>query len=126
MTKTTRSAARLLLAKQRQMTSLLDKEIIAESADMVFRKSQSVVFYYDRGNAVTSDCGQKRAFKAVSLKGEILWFVQTPQVPQGQPIFTSDPHDAMDQARARSKQTPKERADLRSLFRRERNVLAVE
>jgi len=72
MTKITHTAARLQLAKQRQMTSLIDQEILSHSTDMVFTKADWVPLYFDRGNKVTSDNGQMAAYRAMTLKGELL------------------------------------------------------
>ncbi len=99
MTKITHAAARTLLAKQRQYTSLLDKELIAVSDDMVFDKTDWVPLYFDRGNAVTSDCGQVTAYRAVTLKGEHLWMVFTPGKARGYHADCADPFEAIDRAR---------------------------
>lgn len=57
MTKISHTAARLQLAKQRQMTSLIDQEILSNSTDMKFTKADWVPLYFDLGNKVTSDDG---------------------------------------------------------------------
>jgi len=99
MTKMTHTAARLLLAKQRLMTSLLDKEIISQSDDLVFDKADWVPLYLDRGNCVTSDCGTMTAYRAATLKGDLLWMVFTPGKKKGYHGCENDPFDAMEQAR---------------------------
>lgn len=99
MTKLSHTTARLTLAKQRQMTSLIEKEIIAQSTDMVFEKSDWVPLYFDRGNKVTSDCGQIAAFRAVSMKGQLLWLVFTSGKTKGYHAACTDPFEAMDEAR---------------------------
>ncbi len=100
MTKLSHADARLTLAKQRRMTSLLDKEIAAESADMTFSKTDWVPLYFDRGNKVISDCGQIWAFRALTLKGEFLWLVFANDKVRGYHALTADPHTAIDLAKA--------------------------
>lgn len=98
MSKHTHATARLMLAKQRQMTSLMDKEFLAESPDMVFYSTNWVPLYYDRGNRVTSDCGQICAFRAITLKGQFLWLVFTKDKVHGFHAVGNDPFAAMVQA----------------------------
>lgn len=98
MTKISHATARLMLAKQRQMTSLIDMEIIAGSADMVFDKSDWVPLYMDRGYCVTSDCGKMRAYRSVTLQGQLLWMVFTAGKLKGYHALGNDPVDAMAQA----------------------------
>ncbi len=100
MTKISHTAARLKLAKQRQMTSLMDQEILSHSTDMVFTKADWVPLYFDRGNKVTSDDGQMSTYRAVTLKGELHWMVFTPKKACGYHAFCSDPFEAMEQAKA--------------------------
>lgn len=96
MTKLSAAAARLMLAKTRPMTSLMDKEILAESADLVFTKTNWVSLYYDRGHKVTADCGQIWAFRALTLKGQFLWFVFHKDKVHGYHASTPDPFEAIE------------------------------
>lgn len=100
MTKITHTAARLQLAKQRQMTSLTDQEILSHSTEMVFTKADWVPLYFDRGNKVTSDDGQMAAYRAVTLKSELLWMVFTPTKECGYHASCSDPFETMERAKA--------------------------
>ncbi len=100
MTKISHTAARLQLAKQRQMTSLIDQEILSNSTDMKFTKADWVPLYFDLGNKVTSDDGQMAAYRAVTLKGELLWMVFTPTKECGYHASCSDPFEAMERAKA--------------------------
>ncbi len=99
MTKTKHIAARLLLAKQRPLTSLIEKELIAGTADFEYDKSDWVPLYFDRGNAVTSDCGTITAFRAATLQGQLLWMVHTPGKSCGYHADCDDPFDAIEQAK---------------------------
>ncbi len=98
MTQTAHTTARTFLANQRPMTSLMDKDLAAISPDMVFDKSDWVPLYFDRGNAVTSDCGTITAYRAVTLKGESLWMVFTPAKARGYHADCTDPFEAIERA----------------------------
>jgi len=91
------SANKSLLAKQRQMTSLIDQEIIAEGETMTFAKIGRTALYFDLCNMVTSDCGRKRAFRGVTKKGQLIWLCFDALGTKAQMSFASDPFDAMDQ-----------------------------
>lgn len=99
MTLEKHAATRLLLAKQRQMTSLLEKEIIAESSDVVFSKEDWVPLYMDLGNMVVSDCGQFTAYRAATLKGQLIWMVYTSGKEKGYHAMCDDPVDAIERAK---------------------------
>lgn len=99
MPRLTHAATRLLLARQRPMTSLLDKEIIAEGPDLVFDKANWVPLYFDRGHAVPSDCGRMTAFRAVTLNGQFLWMVFAQDKQHGYHAACDDPVEALEQAR---------------------------
>lgn len=98
MTKLSHSAARLILAKERQMTSLIDKEIAANSDDMVFSKADWVPLYYDLGQKVTSDCGKIFAYRALTLKGQKLWLVFGTGKSHGYHATCADPFVAIERA----------------------------
>ena len=99
MTKLSHATARLLLAKKRQMTSLIEKEMIAASDALVFDKTDWVPLYLDRGNMVTSDCGTMKAYRALTMKGQPLWMVYTAGKTRGYHAQHDDPFAAMDEAR---------------------------
>lgn len=98
MTKISHTAARLMLAQQRPMTSLMEKEILAEGSDMVFDKADWVPLYMDRGHCITSDCGKMKAYRSITLKGQLLWMVFTPGKIKGYHALANDPFEAMEQA----------------------------
>lgn len=100
MQKLSHSTARLLLAQQRRMTSLMEMEIASSGPDLVFTKADWVPMYFDRGHAVTSDCGKITAFRALTLKAQFLWMVFASDKARGFHASTHDPHDAIDKARA--------------------------
>ncbi|MGR3493338.1 MAG: hypothetical protein ACU0DW_14905, partial [Shimia sp.] len=58
------AAARLLLARQRPMTSLMEQEIAAETSDMEFHCTDYVPLYFDLAHRIESDCAQMVAYRA--------------------------------------------------------------
>ena len=100
MTKLSHSAARLLLAQQRRMTSLMDMEIASAGPDMVFTKADWVPLYYDRGHAVSDARGRIVAFRALTLKGQFLWMVFAQDKARGYHASTDDPFEAIEMAKA--------------------------
>lgn len=87
--------ARQLLAKQRQMTSLIDKDIIAQGDDLVFDRTDWIPLYFDRGYEVRSDCGTARAYRAATLDQRLLWLVFTDGKDRGFHSLASDPVQAI-------------------------------
>lgn len=100
MTDFKHQAAKRLLAKQRQMTSLIDKEIISSGGAFVFDKTDWVPLYYDTGYAVRSDCGDIIAYRAATLSGQLLWLVFTTGKKRGYHAIADDPVQAMADAKA--------------------------
>lgn len=100
MTRLSQAHARLTLAMQRPMTSLLEREFAAESADIVFYDADWVPLYFDRRHKVGSDCGRIWAYRALTLKGQFLWLVFAMDKARGYHALTRDPIDAIDMANA--------------------------
>ena len=98
MPKLSHSSARLLLAQQRPMTSLVDREIASAGPDLVYTSADWVPLYFDRGHGVTSDCGKITAFRALTLKGHFLWMVFARDKARGFHASTDDPHRAIEMA----------------------------
>lgn len=86
------------LACERQMTSLIDKAFIAGSDLFVFDKTNWVNLFYDPENVVTSDCGQVRAFRAITYQGDLLWFCFTNGKTFGYHALGDDPFVAIEEA----------------------------
>lgn len=98
MTQAKHNAAMKLLADQRQMTSLIEKEIIAQGADFIFYKKDWVPLYYDTNYTVTSDCGMITAYRAATLSGKLLWLVFHPNKTHGYHALDDDPIAAIERA----------------------------
>ena len=86
------------LAKERQMTSLIEKEIVAEGSDFMFERSNWVPLYYDTGSKVVSDDGRQTAYRAITTRGELLWFVFTKGKEHGFHAETTCPFAAFEAA----------------------------
>ena len=100
MSRSKHRAAKHLLASQRQMTSLIDKEIISSGSEFAYYRKDWVPLYYDTGYAVTSDCGKLIAYRAATLRGQLLWLVFHPNKKHGFHAIADDPLLAMDHAQA--------------------------
>lgn len=92
--------AKRLLAQQRQMTSLIDKEIISSGGEFIFDKTDWVPLYYDTGYDVRSECGTATAYRAATLDGHLLWLVFTPAKRRGYHATSHDPVQAIADAKA--------------------------
>ena len=99
MTNSKHTAAKRILANQRQMTSLIEREIISAGEDFVFDRTDWVPLYYDKGYVVTSECGTARAYRAVTTKGQLLWLVFHPNKTRGYHAIESDPVEAIQAAK---------------------------
>lgn len=88
------------LAGERQMMSLIEKEILATADTFQFDKTDWVKLWYDTGHEVRSDCGTKRAYRAITLSGTLLWYVFGDGKTRGYHASASDPVAAMEEAEA--------------------------
>ncbi|MGR3467232.1 MAG: hypothetical protein ACU0CI_05080 [Shimia sp.] len=92
------AAARLLLARQRSMTSLMEQEIAAETSDMEFYAADYVPLYFDLASRVESDCAQMVAYRSATLRGQLLWMVFTQGKAKAYHASCTDPFEAFDRA----------------------------
>lgn len=88
------------LAKERQMMSLIEKEVLAGAGSFLFDNSNWVKLWYDPGYAVTSDCGGATAYRAITVDGDLLWFVFAKGKKLGFHATQSDPVAAIEEAKA--------------------------
>lgn len=99
MTKTlTKVAAFRRLAHERQMTSLIDRDIIALGGDFIPLRSDWVSLYYDTGYKVCSDDGSQYAYRAITTRGELLWLVFSTGKSRGYHSEASCPVGAFEEA----------------------------
>lgn len=87
------------LAAERQMTSLIDKEIVSYGEEFTFIRSDWVPLYFDHGHAITSDDGSQTAYRAITTRGELLWLVFSAGKSRGYHAESACPFDAFDEAR---------------------------
>lgn len=87
------------LAAERQMTSLIDKDIIATGEAFTFYRPDWVPLYYDRGNEITSDDGSQTAYRAITTRGDLLWLVFSVGKTRGYHADVECPFDACHIAR---------------------------
>lgn len=88
-----------VLARQRQMTSLLEREIAASGTDFIEIYCDWIRAVYDPSQKVTSDDGLRTAFRAVSDQGELHWLVYTDGKVHPCHSEASCPFDAFEEAR---------------------------
>ena len=87
------------LAADRQMTSLIDKEIIADGGAFTYLRSDWVALYFDSGNVVVSDDGSQSAYRAITTCGEKLWLVFSEGKTRGYHAESDCPFEAFEEAR---------------------------
>ena len=86
------------LASTRQMMSLMEKEFLAGSGAFVFDKADWVRLWYDPEHAIRSDCGTMTAYRAITVGGQLLWYVFTDGKTRGFHAIETDPFAAMEAA----------------------------
>ncbi|SHH48412.1 hypothetical protein [Marivita hallyeonensis] len=95
----TKLAAYELLAQERPMVSLIDRDILALGGDFIPLRSDWISLFYDTGHKVTSDDGSQYAFRAITTRGEYLWLVFSAGKTRGYHAETTCPHSAFAEAR---------------------------
>lgn len=95
----TNVAAYERLAKERQMISHIDRDIIALGGDFIPERSDWVSLFYDSGHKVTSDDGSQFAYRAITTRGELLWFVFSKGKSRGYHSEATCPFAAFEEAR---------------------------
>ena len=90
---------RLKLAMDRQMTSLLDREMASTSDAIVREKEDWVDAFVDYEHVVSFDGGETRAYRAVSVsEGTLFWLVRRTGKTKGYHSDCADPLAAVEQA----------------------------
>jgi len=86
------------LINTRQMTSLIDREM-ALAANEVKRETVNwVPMWVDWSHAVRSDCNTATAMRAITDKGELLWYVRHDSKKHGYHSLADDPFSAFAEA----------------------------
>lgn len=86
------------LANQRPTMSLAEKKALAGPDSFVFDNAEWIKLWYDPGHMVHSACGALTAYRAITVSGDLLWYVSS---TTGEPAYHScadDPCVAIDEA----------------------------
>lgn len=92
---------RLKLAMDRQMTSLIEREIASISSSIVREREDGFDAYVDYDHIVSFDGGETRAYRAVSVsEGTLFWLVRRSGKTKGYYSDCTDPLIAIERAEA--------------------------
>ncbi|MGR3500812.1 hypothetical protein [Pseudaestuariivita sp.] len=91
---------RSTLARERQMMSLIEREILSGTDTLVIHSENWVKMWVDTGNVVTSDCGTMRAERGITRDGQLLWLVSREGKAKAYHATAADPFAAFEQAGA--------------------------
>ncbi|MEM6308745.1 MAG: hypothetical protein AAF754_01755 [Pseudomonadota bacterium] len=108
------------LANTRQMMSLMEKDILGAANTFIYDKTDWVKLWFDPDHAVTSDCGTITAYRAITIQGQLLWYVFGAGKSRGYHATCADPFAAMAEAQdvwARRKYIKTEWAFVETLAR---------
>ena len=109
------------LALQRPMTSLLDRELLAISDDIVEERENWIRAFVDYGHAIQCPNGQATALRALDTSdGSLFWLVRRDGKLHGFHSQAVGPYDAIDEAHAawqRRRQVKKDWAFVERLMR---------
>ena len=98
------------LVGERQMMSLMEKEIAVIVGDLVEDRENWVRMWIDTGHIVRSDDGLLQAYRGIDFEGTLMWMVRHPQKKHGYHSSLTDPFAAMTEARAAWKDRRRVRA----------------
>ncbi|MEL6639821.1 MAG: hypothetical protein AAFP98_00680 [Pseudomonadota bacterium] len=87
------------LARERQMISLMEKEMIPLVEPFARKRENWVPMWVDLGHRVTCETGMAVALRAISDRGELLWFVRQDGQRLGYHSQEADPVAALAEAR---------------------------
>jgi len=92
------------LARERQMMSLMEKEIVPLVEPFTRKRENWVPMWVDLGNRVICESGEAFASRAITDRGELLWFVRQAGQKLGYHSTEADPVAAMAEAREARRQ----------------------
>ena len=88
------------LARERQMVSLMEKEMIPLVEPFTRKRENWVPMWVDLGHRVECESGEAVALRAITDRGELLWFVRQSGQRLGYHSQEADPVAAIEEARA--------------------------
>lgn len=80
------------------MMSLLEREILASSDDLVPDTANWVTMWIDEGHKVSMDRGTTTAFRGIDTDGQLMWMVRHAEKSHGYHSLLTDPLAAIEQA----------------------------
>ncbi|THH36826.1 hypothetical protein E4Z66_07725 [Aliishimia ponticola] len=86
------------LTLERQMTSLMEREIAALSDELEYNSENWVRMWIDTAQTVHSDCGDITAQRGIDETGQLLWMVRHVDRKHGYHSPEADPVAAMEEA----------------------------
>jgi len=92
--KKSQTALQEMLINKRKMTSLMERELALALNEVKRETANWVPMWVDWGHTVRSDCNTATAIRAITDKGELLWYVRHDQKKHGFHSLESDPFDA--------------------------------
>lgn len=98
------------LVKERQMMSLMEKEIAVIIGDLVQNHENWVRMWVDTGHIVTCDDGKISAYRGIDFDGQLMWLVQHPRKKHGYHSLHADPFDAIEEAQTAWKERARVKA----------------
>lgn len=114
---------RATLAKQRQMMSLIEREILSGSDQIVPHSENWVRMWVDTGHRVSSGCGTMVAERGITRDGQLIWLITRAGKRHGFHATAADPFAAFEQARAAQARRREVRADWARVTRLRRDLL---
>ncbi len=88
------------LAMMRPMTSLMERDILPVTGDIVEVRENWVRMWVDTGHVVSFDGGRITAFRGICDRGQPMWLVRHKNKKHGYHSLHSDPIDAVEEAQA--------------------------
>ncbi len=114
---------RATLAKERQMMSLIEREIIGGSDQIVRHSENWVHMWVDTGHRVMSDCGTMVAERGITRGGRLLWLITREGKRHAFHATAQDPFAAFEQANAAQARRREVRGQWATVKRLRRDLL---
>ena len=111
------------LARERQMMSLMEKEIIPLVEPFTRKRENWVPMWVDLGNRVACESGEAFALRAITDRGELLWFVRQSGQKLGYHSSQTDPVSAIAEARRARQQRRAIRGRWQDVKQLQRDIL---
>lgn len=111
------------LVKERQMLSLMEKEIAIVVGELVQNNENWVKMWVDTGHIVSSDDGKINAFRGIDFNGQLMWLVRHPNKRHGYHSLEADPFDAIAEAQTAWRERARVKAKWSDVQRLSRDLM---